>query len=109
VSKSRRSLAASWSVHWSSRALSDLEAIADYIARDDEVAAERWVDKLIARAQSVASGPYARRRVPELGRDDVRETFLHTYRIVFQVSGERIDVLTVFEGHRSFPDDLDAG
>jgi plasmid stabilization system protein ParE len=90
--------------------LSDLEAIADYIARrDDEVAAERWVDKLIAQAQSVASAPYARRRVPELGRDDIRETFLHTYRIVFQVSGERIDVLTLFEGHRSVPDDLDAG
>lgn len=107
MSKSRRASAEPWSIHWSSRALSDLEAIADPIALDDEVAAERWVDRLIAQAESVKSAPHARRRVPELGREDVRETFLRTYRIVYRVSEQRIDVLTVFEGHRSFPDDLD--
>jgi toxin ParE1/3/4 len=107
VTKPRRGSPESWSVHWSARALSDLETIADYIALDDEVAAEQWVSRLIAQAESVTSAPLARRRVPELGRDDVRETFVRTYRIVYQVSENRIDVLTVFEGHRSFPDDLD--
>lgn len=107
MTKKRSASAQSWSVHWSSKALSDLERIADYIALDDEVLAERWVSTLIAQAESMTSAPYARRRVPELGRDDVRETFLRTYRIVYRVSEHRIDVLTVFEGHRSFPDDLD--
>ncbi len=40
--------------------------------------------------------------MPELGRDDVRETFLRSYRIVYRVVPEGIVVLTVFEGHRLF-------
>lgn len=45
----------------------------------------------------------AGRRVPEEGRDDVREVFLGAYRIVYQVNPKFIDILTVFEGHRLFP------
>jgi toxin ParE1/3/4 len=96
------------SVFWTDRALSDLEAIGDYIARDNAVAAERWVMKLCAVAEGVAMAPLAGRRVPELGREDVRETFLRTYRIVYRVAEERLEILTVFEGHRLFPDDVDA-
>ncbi|MBN2197229.1 MAG: type II toxin-antitoxin system RelE/ParE family toxin [Polyangiaceae bacterium] len=36
----------------------------------------------------------------EIGRDDVRETFLRSYRIVYRVEDGGITVLTVFEGHR---------
>jgi mRNA-degrading endonuclease RelE of RelBE toxin-antitoxin system len=32
--------------------------------------------------------------------------FKRTYRIVYRVTEERIEVLTVFEGHRLFPDDV---
>jgi plasmid stabilization system protein ParE len=38
--------------------------------------------------------------VPEAGREDVREVFLRTYRIIYRVAGEDLRVLTVFEGHR---------
>ncbi len=41
--------------------------------------------------------------VPELGRDDVREVFLRSYRIVYRVGEDTVDVLTVFEGHRLLP------
>jgi len=40
--------------------------------------------------------------VPELQREDIREVFLRTYRIVSRVREQVIDVLTVFEGHRRF-------
>jgi toxin ParE1/3/4 len=93
-------------IYWTSRALSDLEAIGDYIARDNPAAAERWVMRLIAVAENAAITPLAGRRVPELGRDDVRETSLRTYRIVYRVTGEQFEILTVFEGHRLFPDDV---
>ena len=45
--------------------------------------------------------------MPELGRDDVREMVLRSYRIVYRVAAGRLVVLTVFEGHRLFPDDLE--
>jgi len=40
--------------------------------------------------------------VPALQREDIREVFLRTYRIVYRVREQAIDVLTVFAGHRRF-------
>jgi plasmid stabilization system protein ParE len=94
------------SVFWTERALSDLEAIADYIARDDEGAAERWVMKPVDAADKAAHAPLAGRRVPEIGREDVREIFLRTYRIVYRVGPSRVELLTVFEGSQLFPNDV---
>lgn len=94
------------SVVWTNRALSDLEAIGDFIAADDPVAAERWMGALMATAERAAGVPMGGRRVPELGRDDIREVFKRTYRIVYRVRSARLEVLTVFEGHRRFPRDV---
>jgi plasmid stabilization system protein ParE len=58
---------------WTDRALSDLEAIGDFIAADNPVAAERWIGVLMATAERMARVPMAGRRVPELGRDDIRK------------------------------------
>jgi len=49
----------------------------------------------------------AGRRVPEIGRDDIREVLKRSYRIVHRVRGDRLEVLTVFEGHRLFPPDIE--
>jgi plasmid stabilization system protein ParE len=45
--------------------------------------------------------------VPEFGREDIREFFLRSYRIVYKIGEETIDVLTVFEGHRMLESDTD--
>ncbi len=41
-----------------------------------------WNEQLRERARQAAENPLAARVVPELGRDDVREVFLRSYRIV---------------------------
>jgi plasmid stabilization system protein ParE len=87
-------------VELSAEAERDLEEIADYIARDNPVAAEAWVGKLVAAAKAAGTNPRAGRVVPEWGDPDVREVFLRTYRIVYRVEARRIVVLTVIEGHR---------
>jgi len=91
------------SIEWAERAVADLRAIDNYIAADNPAAAERWVGKLIAKAETAARLPMAGRVVPEKGRCDIREVFLRTYRIVYRVREEGIVVLTIFEGHRLFP------
>lgn len=93
-------------VHWMPRALRDLVAIRRYIARDDPIAARRWVSKLEQRADRAATAPMAGRVVPEVEADDVREVFLRSYRIVYRVLEDEVHVLTVFEGHRLFPGDV---
>ena len=93
-------------VLWTERALSDLEAIGDFNAADNPAAAERWVGVLMATAERAARTPMAGRRVPELGCDDVCEVLKRTYRIVYRVRIDRMEVLTVFEGHHLFPRDV---
>ena len=44
--------------------------------------------------------------MPEVERDDAREMIVGAYRIVYRVERTGISVLTVFEGHRSFPREL---
>lgn len=98
------------SVDWTERAVADLRSIDDYIAAHDPRAAERWVGKLIAKAEAAGRLPMAGRVVPEKLRPDIREVFLRSYRIVYRVREGSILVLTVFEGHRLLPPDAaDAG
>ncbi|MSP16596.1 MAG: type II toxin-antitoxin system RelE/ParE family toxin [Myxococcales bacterium] len=84
-------------VVWTERALSDREAIGDFNAADNPAAAARWVNLLVAAAENAAAPPMAGRRVPELGRDDLREVFQRSYRIVYRIRPGRIEVLTLFE------------
>jgi plasmid stabilization system protein ParE len=88
---------------WTEAALRGLEEIRDYIALDSAAAADRWIDGLIAVAERATTSPFAGRRVPELGREDVREVLKGNYRLVYRVTPHHVEVLTVFEGHRLFP------
>lgn len=87
-------------IDWTARALADLEAIADYIERDDVDAAQRWVLRLMEAAEKVATLPASGRRVPEFGREDLREVLVGAYRIIYWIHDEHIEIITVFEGHK---------
>ena len=86
------------SIEWSARAMQDLDEIAAYIARDNPQAARKWIAKLRKTAEGAARTPLAARVVPEVQRQDVREVFLKSYRIVYGVRDDHIIVLTVFGG-----------
>ncbi len=87
-------------VRWTERSIADLLAIGDYIALDNPGGARSWVERLRQRAARAAARPNAGRVVPEIGRSDVREVLVRTYRIVYRVVVDGIVVLTVFEGHK---------
>ena len=93
----RKRSAKRFALVWTDRAVSDLEAIGDFIATDNPLAAERWVRVLMAAAEGAAGTPMAWRRVPELGRDDIREVLKRTYRVVYRVRGDRVEVLTIID------------
>jgi plasmid stabilization system protein ParE len=95
-------------IRWTHRAAGDLVAIGEHIARDKSAAARAWVERLRERAAGIAEAPLAGRVVPELGRDDVREVFLRSYRIVYRVVPGGAVVLTVFEGTASFATSIPA-
>ena len=92
-------------LRWTDRARRDLLSIGRYIAQDNPSVARQWVERLRQRARQATAKPLAGRVVPELQRNDIREVFLRTHRIVYRVRKGTIDVLTVFEGHRLFEAD----
>ena len=93
------------SIRWSARAMRDLDQIAAYIARDNPQAARKWIAKLQRTAEHAARMPLAARVVPEIQREDVREVFLRSYRIVYGVRDDHIFVFTVFGGGKQLSED----
>ena len=91
---------------WTDRARRDLIDIGRYIARDNPRAARAWVERLRLRAKEAAKMPLAGRLVPEKSDEEVREVLLGNYRIVYRAHKKAIQILTVFEGHRLFPNDV---
>lgn len=103
---SRKKSKAAPSIVWMPRAAQDLVEIDEYIAADDPVAAKRWVTKLIAAAERAGKLPMSGAVVRELGRTDVRQVLVGTYRVIYRVVAGAIHVLAVVEGHKLPPDDL---
>jgi len=86
-------------IWWSQRARRDVRDIGDFIARDKPEAARRWAGRVMDAVGRLADFPKSGRTVPEIRRNDLREIILGCYRIVYQIRGEAIIILTVFEGH----------
>jgi plasmid stabilization system protein ParE len=95
-------------VVWSQRARDDLRAIFAHIAADNRLAAERWVSRILERAEVASAAPLLGRMVPELAREDLRETYLRSYRIVYRTDGKDMWIVTVFEGSKLLrPSDIE--
>lgn len=85
---------------WSSESLDDIDSIAQFIGRDSPRHAQRVVEGLFELGETIIAHPLAGRIVPELGDAHVRERFMYSYRMIYEVRPERIDVLAVLHGRR---------
>lgn len=63
-------------VTWAEPALSDVESIRDFIKRDSEYYATRFVDRIIEVVESLGSLSERGRRVPETEDENVRDGHL---------------------------------
>lgn len=85
---------------WSGEALDDIDALAQFIGRDSPHHAQRVVEALLDLGDVIVAHPLAGRSVPELGDVNVRERFLYSYRVIYEVRLDRIEVLAVLHGRR---------
>ncbi len=82
-------------VHWTDTAQEHIAAIHAYIAQDSLEYATRIVDRLTRRSQQMADFPLSGRRVPEYDMDQIREVIEGSYRIIYHIKPDQIDVLAV--------------
>jgi toxin ParE1/3/4 len=89
---------------WSPRAISDLDDICEYIARDSEYYAQLFAQKVIDAVETIPAFPKAGRVVPEFQQEDLRERIFQNYRIVYRVKPDVIEIVTIVHGARLMPD-----
>jgi len=75
-------------VHWTDTAEGHLDAIYAYIAQD---------------SPEYARFPFAGRRVPEYDVDSIREVIEGSFRIIYHIKPDQIDVLSVIHGAMDVP------
>ncbi len=82
-------------VIWSDHALNDIEQISEYISKDSPERASLFVARLIDAAEKMTEFPYLGRTIPEVIREEYRETKYGAYRIMYKVEEYGIILLAV--------------
>lgn len=89
-------------VVWTEPALSDLDAIADYIALDKPDAARQLVRRVFQHVEQLSEQPKSGSRPPELKGWRYRQIVEPPCRIFYRIDGERVYILYVMRGERLF-------
>jgi len=87
-------------VTWSPEAVEDLESIAEYIERDSSFYAQSVVSKILETSRNVKEFPLIGRVLPEIGDENIRERFIYSYRLVYEIKQQRILIVAVIHGKR---------
>lgn len=89
-------------VIWAPRAQRRLQEIVEFIATDRPSAAVHLLGQLVSAARTLAEHPQLGRRGRLRG---TRELVVAgtPYLLIYRVSGDTLEVLTVFDGRRRWP------
>lgn len=85
---------------WSPSAISDLEEICNYIARDSEYYARVFAQRIVSLVQVIPTFPKAGRVVPEYKQENIREKIFQNYRIVYRLKPETIEIVAIVHSGR---------
>ena len=80
-------------VEWTEAAWSDLEEVADYIARDSRYYAAAFVQEVRDAARSLSRMARRGRVVPEFDDPGIRELLVGRYRLICRLAGESVHIV----------------
>lgn len=87
-------------VVWSEPAIGDLDAIADYIAIENPVAAAELVRRVFRHVEQLADHPESGSRPQELKRSRYRQIVEPPCRVFYRFDGQSVIVLHVMRSER---------
>lgn len=93
-------------VIWTDPAKLDLRDIHDYIARDSKYYAQKVSQDIVDKSAKLNLFPEIGRIVPEIDDPNIREVFIYSYRLIYEVLSNGVQVLALIHGKRDFPGDL---
>lgn len=87
-------------VVWSEPAWEDLEAAANFIARDSQTYSAAFAQEVKEAAKSLQQFAERGQVVPELGDTTIRELLVKPYRLVYKILDEEVLVLALIHSAR---------
>jgi addiction module RelE/StbE family toxin len=94
-------------VFWTETAVNHLSSIYNYISQNSPQYAQRLVERLTRRSEQIANFPFSGRIVPEFETEQLREVIEGSYRIIYYVKPEQIDVIAVLHAARNIENPQD--
>lgn len=93
-------MANEYEIVWSAGAIADIEDIAQWIGRDSPHYARQVVERIYMAGSSLHFAPQRGRKVPEINDPEVRECFVYSYRMIYEVKAGMVEILAVIHGRR---------
>ena len=85
---------------WTEIAIEDLRLIHEYISYDSKIYADRFIEKIINRVDQLDNFPKSGCVVPEFDSSVIRELIEGNYRIIYQVSTDKIAIIRIHNSAR---------
>ena len=85
---------------WSEPAIADLDAIADYIALENKVAAVELVKRIFGHIEQLVDHPESGSRPKELGKSRYRQIVEPPCRAFYRYDGYKVFILHVMRSER---------
>lgn len=85
---------------WTHCAIVDLEHIRSYIAQDSEYYAQALIHEIFQSVDQLQRFPQSGRIVPEINEAKTRELIVGSYRLIYEIKGSTVAILTVLHGAR---------
>ena len=89
-------------VTWTRGARDGLDSVIAYIAEESPQAASQVLDVVLGVAESLDRLSERGRVVPEIANRAVREVFVYSYRLLYEVSDDEVRILGFLHGARDF-------
>ncbi len=80
---------------WTDSSLIDLQLIYDYISNDAETYAPVFISELMEKVDAIPEFPEIGRKVPEKDDKNIREILFNSYRLIYKISSDRIEIVSV--------------
>ena len=89
-------------VIWTKPAKADLKHIPDFIAKDSKHYAKKVAQGNREKADILRELPNIGKIVHEVGKPEIQELHIYSYRVMYEVKNEQANVLAVIHKRRGF-------
>jgi len=85
-------------IKWSPKAIQSFEEICNYISKDSEYYASIFAKKINAIVKEIPRFPKLGRVVPEYQEENLREKIFQSYRIVYRLKADIVEIVVISHG-----------